>query len=169
MKNGTVTFENRINEYWILELLPYLRNSLWTSGVCTPPPPPGSGGRAHSLAGRTVGGGSQFLRGDIHCGTLGICVLCAVSHQRLLLKNLHLLCPQICSCQLLLGEGHKWDEIVSGEEKIFFMRRLEPGQDIISCTGKTSPPNQPKKDSFHMYSWSPHLPRFQQSSGATPH
>ncbi len=31
-----------------------------------------------------------------------------------------------------------------------------------------SPTNQPKKDPFHLYSLSPHLPQFQQSAGAIP-
>jgi hypothetical protein len=44
--------------------------------LAPPPPPPSlvSWGRAHSLAGEGVGG-SQFGRGDRHCGTLGINVL----------------------------------------------------------------------------------------------
>jgi hypothetical protein len=33
----------------------------------------------------------------------------------------------------------------------------------ISCTGKISPTNQPRKASFHLYSLSPHSPQFQQS------
>jgi hypothetical protein len=37
------------------------------------PPPFGSGGGAHSLAGEGVWE-SEFKRGDIHCGTLGIYV-----------------------------------------------------------------------------------------------
>jgi hypothetical protein len=41
-----------------------------------PPPPPVLGGGAHSLA-REGLGESQFRRGDIHCGTLYIYVLCA--------------------------------------------------------------------------------------------
>jgi hypothetical protein len=41
-------------------------------------PPCGSGGGTHSLVGEGVGGGSQFGRGDGHCGTLGIYVLCAI-------------------------------------------------------------------------------------------
>ncbi len=42
--------------------------------VCPPPPlVPGVG--AHSLTGEVVGG-SQFGRGDRHCGTLGIYALC---------------------------------------------------------------------------------------------
>jgi hypothetical protein len=48
--------------------------------VC--PPTPTSqvlGGGAHSLA-REGLGESQFRRGDIHCGTLYIYVLCAVNH-----------------------------------------------------------------------------------------
>ncbi len=42
-----------------------------------PPPPLVQGGGAHSLAGEGVGW-SQFRRGDRHCGTLGIYVLCEV-------------------------------------------------------------------------------------------
>ncbi len=40
----------------------------------------------------------------------------------------------------------------------------------IYCTGTTSPTNQPRKDTFHMCSKSPHLPQFQSSSQqlATP-
>jgi hypothetical protein len=38
----------------------------------------------------------------------------------------------------------------------------------IYCTGTTRPTNQPRKNPFHMYSKSPHLPQFQQSAGASP-
>jgi hypothetical protein len=38
----------------------------------------------------------------------------------------------------------------------------------VSCTGTTSPTNQPRKDLFHLYSLSPHSPQFQHSAGATP-
>jgi hypothetical protein len=44
------------------------------TGECAPPPPV-LGGRAHWLA-REGLGESQFRRGDIHCGTLYIYVLC---------------------------------------------------------------------------------------------
>ncbi len=48
--------------------------------VC--PPPPGSEGGAHSLRLAREGlGESQFRRGDIHCGTLYINLLCAVGCQ----------------------------------------------------------------------------------------
>jgi hypothetical protein len=43
------------------------------------PPPPVLGGGEHSLA-REGLGESQFRRGDIHCGTLYIYVLCEVKH-----------------------------------------------------------------------------------------
>ena len=43
----------------------------------TPHPPLVSGGGAHSLAREGVGE-SQFRRGDIHCGTLYIYVLCDI-------------------------------------------------------------------------------------------
>jgi hypothetical protein len=38
----------------------------------------------------------------------------------------------------------------------------------ISCTGKKSPTNQPRKDPRQLYSVSVHLPQFQQSAGAAP-
>ncbi len=38
------------------------------------------------------------------------------------------------------------------------------GRIKISCTGTMSPTNQPRKDLFHFYSISPHLPEFQQSA-----
>ncbi len=40
------------------------------------PPSPGSGGRSTLAGERRVGGEFQFRRGDIHCGTLYIYVLC---------------------------------------------------------------------------------------------
>jgi hypothetical protein len=49
--------------------------------VCIPPLVPG--GRAHSLGGTGDGGGGggvQFRRGDIHCGTLGIYVRYEPNH-----------------------------------------------------------------------------------------
>ncbi len=46
-------------------------------------------------------------------------------------------------------------------------RAAKAGQKI-SCTGTASPVNQPRGDSFHLYSLSPHLPQFQRSIGATP-
>ncbi len=52
-------------------------------------PPPGSGGRdMHSTLARERGlGESQFQRGDIHCGTLYIYVLCALHHGLINYKN----------------------------------------------------------------------------------
>jgi hypothetical protein len=44
----------------------------------------------------------------------------------------------------------------------------KPRHDKISCTGTTSPTNQPRKDPFHLYSINPHSPQFQQAEGATP-
>jgi hypothetical protein len=52
----------------------------------SPPPPPVLGGGAHSLA-REGLGESQFRRGDIHCGTLYIYVLCG--YQSIGLAFLH--------------------------------------------------------------------------------
>jgi hypothetical protein len=45
------------------------------AGECAHPPHPVLGGGAHSLA-REGLGESQFRRGDVHCGTLYIYVLC---------------------------------------------------------------------------------------------
>jgi hypothetical protein len=45
------------------------------AGKCALPPSPVLGGGAHSLARKGLGE-SQFRRGDIHCGTLYIYVLC---------------------------------------------------------------------------------------------
>jgi hypothetical protein len=47
------------------------------AGVVYPPPLVGGGEGAHSLP-RKGGGGAQFQRGDRHCGTLGIKVLCGL-------------------------------------------------------------------------------------------
>jgi hypothetical protein len=56
--------------------------------------------------------------------------------------------------------GDKGTEIVHGE--YFVLGRLEqPRQDNKRM-------NQPRKDFFHLYSLSPHLPQFQQSAGAIP-
>ncbi len=53
-----------------------LSQPLTSRRVCTPPPPPLIlGGEAHSLA-REGLGESQSRRGDIHCGTLYMNVLC---------------------------------------------------------------------------------------------
>ncbi len=48
--------------------------------VCVPPPPGSGGEGAHSLA-REGGRESQFRRGDIHCGTVYIYVLCGWNRQ----------------------------------------------------------------------------------------
>jgi hypothetical protein len=47
-----------------------------------PPPPLVSGERTHSLAGEEGVEESQFRRGDMHCGTLGIYVLCGSEYTR---------------------------------------------------------------------------------------
>ncbi len=62
---------------------------------------------------------------------------------------------------------------MSGEEKniLYWADHRRKGRTKISCTGTTSPTNQHKKDgslSYCMYSWSPHLPQFQQSATTTP-
>ncbi len=57
---------------------------------CAPPPRTGGGG-AHSPAGEGLGE-SQLRRGDIHCGTLYIYVLCGVTEAKLR-ENLSSLAP----------------------------------------------------------------------------
>jgi hypothetical protein len=66
----------------------------WNSPECAsvPPPPPVLGGGAHSLA-REGLRESQFRRGDIHCGTLYIFVLCVVVTEAKLRENLSSLAP----------------------------------------------------------------------------
>ncbi len=39
---------------------------------------------------------------------------------------------------------------------------------LVSVVGTKSPTNQPRRNPFHLYSVSPHLRQFQQSTGATP-
>jgi hypothetical protein len=48
------------------------------------PPPLVPGG---TLACEREGGGSQFGRGDRHCGTLGIYVLCNTANKELVIKG----------------------------------------------------------------------------------
>jgi hypothetical protein len=57
-------------------------------------------------------------------------------------------------------------------KKYFVLGLLEqPRQDknLFTYTGTTSPTNQPRKDPFHLYSLSPHSPKFQQSPGDSSH
>ncbi len=69
----------------------------------------------------------------------------------------------------LLGDGDK------GIEKVYTVRKKylysadesSQGRTKISCTGTTSPTNQPRKGPFHLYSLNTHSPQFQQSAGAT--
>ncbi len=63
----------------------FLQSSDWDSPTPSPasecaPIPLVSGGRAHSLAKEGVGESQlhQFQRGDIHCGTLYMSVLCVI-------------------------------------------------------------------------------------------
>jgi hypothetical protein len=52
------------------------------AGVCVPHPYPlVQGGGTHTLAGEGVGE-SKFRRGDRHCATLGIYVLCALNRAK---------------------------------------------------------------------------------------
>ncbi len=100
MKQLCTLYNNGVLKYvfiyvflWLQGSLPQSRQSarlfLQSSELGTSPPPPNpltlrrvcppptlvSGIGAHSLAGEVVGG-SQFGRGDRHCGTLGIYALC---------------------------------------------------------------------------------------------
>jgi hypothetical protein len=59
----------------------------------------------------------------------------------------------------LAGHGDKGIEIVHSEEKnILYLAyyRSSQGRTKISCTGTTSPTNQPRKGSIHLSSLSPH-------------
>jgi hypothetical protein len=69
----------------------------------------------------------------------------------------------------LLGDGDKGIEKVYGEEKniLYWADESSQGRTKISCTGTTSPTNQPSKGPFHLYSLNTHSPQFQQSEGAT--
>jgi hypothetical protein len=54
-------------------------------------------------------------------------------------------------------------------KKYFVLGRLEqPKLNKNLSYQHKIPMNQPKKDLFHLYSLSPHLPQLQQSAGATP-
>jgi hypothetical protein len=66
----------------------------------------------------------------------------------------------------LLDDMEKWTKIVHGEEYCVLADLSSQVRTKISCTYKTSPMNQPRKD-HHMSSLSPHLPQFQQSARAT--
>ncbi len=69
-----------------------------------------------------------------------------------------------------LGGGDKGIQRVYGEEKNILHQadRSSQGRTKISCTNRTSPTNQTRKDFFHLYSLSPHLPQLQQSAGSAP-
>ncbi len=62
----------------------------------------------------------------------------------------------------------KWNSVRWDINILYWADWSRQGRTKISCTVTTSPTNQPRKDLFHMYSLSPHLPQFQQSAGATP-
>ncbi len=70
----------------------------------------------------------------------------------------------------LLGDGDKEIVIVYGEEKsiLCWAERAAKAEQKFSCTGTTSPTNQPRKDPLHLYPLSPHSPKFQQSAGGPP-
>jgi hypothetical protein len=73
----------------------------------------------------------------------------------------------------LLGDRDKGIEIVYGEEKSIlywaYYRAVKNAEQNSCVPFTASPTNQPRKDSFLLYSLSPHdLPQFQQSAGSTP-
>jgi hypothetical protein len=57
----------------------------------------------------------------------------------------------------LLSDGEKFIEIVygDGKKKLFCTEPTGAAKtgNKISCTGTKSPPNQPRKDSYHFYSF----------------
>jgi hypothetical protein len=65
-----------------------------------------------------------------------------------------------------LGDGDTLIERVYGS--LYWADQSSQRMIIVSCTIKTGPTNQPRKDPFHLYYLSPHSPQFQQSAGATP-
>jgi hypothetical protein len=75
-----------------------------------------------------------------------------------------------CSACWAMGTYKQRIEIVYVGKKIFCTGPTgadKTGQKI-SCTGTTKLMNQPRKDPFHLSSFSPHSPQFQQSAGAIP-
>jgi hypothetical protein len=68
----------------------------------------------------------------------------------------------------LPGKGDKGTEMLDGEEIhiSYGADHSNQGRTNISCTGTTNTTKQPRKDHFHLYFLSPHLPQFQQSAGA---
>ncbi len=67
-----------------------------------------------------------------------------------------------------LNNGYKRIETVCGEEKniMYWADWSSQGRTKLTCTGTTSPMNQPWKEPFHLYSLSPHFPQFRQSARA---
>ncbi len=84
-------------------------------------------------------------------------------------KSLDLLKKQrVLIKKLIIAPGDQWSEIVNGESKIFSTeptRTAKAGQKSLVPARWAI--NQSRKDLFHMFSLSPHLPKFQQSAGAT--
>ncbi len=83
-----------IGTEYIDRVLSFLSSSpYWDSptpshaGECVPPPPPPPAPGVSTLAWGRGGGGSQFQRGDRHCGTLGVYVLCGLRYESHELHN----------------------------------------------------------------------------------
>ncbi len=51
-----------------------------------------------------------------------------------------------------------WNSVRWGKNILSWADWSSQGRTKISCTGTMSPTNQPRKDPFHLYSLSPHLP-----------
>jgi hypothetical protein len=95
-----------------------------------------------------------------------LCVLSWLSHPQ---TNTKRQATQHGILPSLLGDRDKGIVIVYGEETniLYWADKISQGRTKFLCTCTASPTNQPRKDSFHLYSLSPHSPQFQQSAGAT--
>jgi hypothetical protein len=75
-----------------------------------------------------------------------------------------------CSACWAMGTNQQRIEKVYSRKKniLYWADWSSQHRTKISCTGTTRLMNQPRKDPFHLSSFSPHSPQFQQSAGATP-
>ncbi len=94
------------------------------AGECVSPP---SRGRTHLPADEGVGRGSQFGRGNKHCGTLGIFVLCACDLWVALVPPL----PFRNICTLHRGGGG-----VGGNGQIEFGLSLGKRDNLLTAEGR---------------------------------
>jgi hypothetical protein len=69
----------------------------------------------------------------------------------------------------LLGEGDKGIEIVHGEEKnILYWAGAAKAEQKSLVPARQAPRTNQERNPFHLFSLSPHSPKFQQSAGDTP-